>query len=73
LKEKILDAAEARMIRFGYRKVTMDEIDPGLAVSKNTIYKVFIGKEETPRAGQATAERHQTVAWVIWNSATKTL
>jgi AcrR family transcriptional regulator len=46
LKEKILDAAEARMIRFGYRKVTMDEIAQDLRVSKNTIYKVFIGKEE---------------------------
>ncbi|MDD5137408.1 MAG: TetR/AcrR family transcriptional regulator [Candidatus Omnitrophota bacterium] len=46
LKEKILDVAQARMVRFGYRKVTMDEIAQDLRVSKNTIYKVFIGKEE---------------------------
>ncbi|MFA5169067.1 MAG: TetR/AcrR family transcriptional regulator [Candidatus Omnitrophota bacterium] len=46
LKEKILDTAQARMIRFGYRKVTMDEIAGDLRVSKNTIYKVFVGKEE---------------------------
>lgn len=46
LKEKIMDAAQARMIRFGYRKVTMDEIAQDLRVSKNTIYKVFVGKEE---------------------------
>ncbi|MDD5020127.1 MAG: TetR/AcrR family transcriptional regulator [Candidatus Omnitrophica bacterium] len=46
LRGKILDAAQARMIRFGYRKVTMDEIARDLRVSKNTIYKVFVGKEE---------------------------
>ncbi|MFB3918835.1 hypothetical protein BU251_08615 [Candidatus Velamenicoccus archaeovorus] len=46
LKEKILDAAQARMIRFGYRKVTMDEIAQDLRASKNTIYKIFVGKEE---------------------------
>jgi len=46
LRGKILDAAQARMVRFGYRKVTMDEIAQDLRVSKNTIYKVFVGKEE---------------------------
>ncbi len=46
LREKILDAAQARMIRFGYRKVAMDEIAQDLRVSKNTIYKIFVGKEE---------------------------
>ena len=46
LKEKILNAAEKRMIKFGYRKVTMDEIAFDLHMSKNTIYKIFVGKEE---------------------------
>jgi AcrR family transcriptional regulator len=46
LKEKILNVAEKRMISFGYRKVTMDEIALDLHMSKNTIYKLFIGKEE---------------------------
>jgi AcrR family transcriptional regulator len=46
VKEKILNAAEKRMIEFGYRKVTMDEIALDLHMSKNTIYKVFVGKEE---------------------------
>src|SRR5580692_6124141 len=45
-KEKILNAAEKRMIKFGFRKVTMDEIALDLHMSKNTIYKLFIGKEE---------------------------
>jgi len=45
-KEKILNAAEKRMLRFGYRKVAMDEIASDLAMSKNTIYKYFQSKEE---------------------------
>jgi AcrR family transcriptional regulator len=45
IQEKILNAAEKRMIRFGYRKVTMDEIALDLHMSKNTIYKLFVGKE----------------------------
>lgn len=46
LKEKILNTAEKRMVKFGYRKVTMDEIAQDLKMSKNTIYKEFTGKEE---------------------------
>jgi AcrR family transcriptional regulator len=46
VKEKILNAAEKRMVEFGYRKVTMDEIAFDLHMSKNTIYKLFVGKEE---------------------------
>jgi len=48
--DKILNAAEKRMIKFGYRKVTMDEIASDLRMSKNTIYKVFDGKEEIAKA-----------------------
>ena len=49
-QEKILNAAEKRMIKFGYRKVTMDEIANDLHISKNTIYKEFVGKEEIAKA-----------------------
>lgn len=49
-KEKILNAAEKRMLKFGYRKVAMDEIAQDLHMSKNTIYKEFAGKEEIARA-----------------------
>ncbi len=48
--EKILNAAEKRMIQFGYRKVTMDEIAGDLRMSKNTIYKIFSGKEDIAQA-----------------------
>jgi len=49
-KAKILIAAEKRMIKFGYRKVTMDEIALDLHMSKNTIYKQFVGKEDIAKA-----------------------
>lgn len=49
-KQKILDAAQARMIKFGYRKVTMDEIAQDLTMSKNTIYRQFVSKEEIAKA-----------------------
>ena len=46
VREKILSAAEKRMLRFGYRKVLMDEIARDLAMSKNTIYRHFQSKQE---------------------------
>jgi AcrR family transcriptional regulator len=49
-REKVLNAAEKRMVKFGYRKVTMDEIAQDLHMSKNTIYKEFVGKEEIAKA-----------------------
>jgi len=57
VKEKILNAAEKRMVKFGYRKVTMDEIALDLHMSKNTIYKVFAGKEEIAKALVRRLER----------------
>jgi AcrR family transcriptional regulator len=49
-QEKILNAAARRMIKYGYRKVTMDEIAADLHMSKNTIYKSFAGKEKIAQA-----------------------
>jgi len=46
VRVRILDAAEKRMVRFGYRKVTMDEIAADLVMSKNTIYLHFKSKVE---------------------------
>ena len=50
VRERILNTAEKRMVRFGYRKVTMDEIAQDLGMSKNTIYKQFVGKEEIAKS-----------------------
>ena len=49
-EERILDAAMVRMLKFGYRKVTMDEIAGDLVMSKNTIYKHFSSKIEMAEA-----------------------
>lgn len=49
-RERILDAAMNRMLRLGYRKVTMDEIAQDLVMSKNTIYKHFTSKIEMAEA-----------------------
>ena len=46
IRNKILNASEKRMLKFGYRKVTMDEVAQDLVMSKNTIYKQFASKEE---------------------------
>lgn len=42
--DKILTASQNRMVRFGYHKVTMDEIASDLRMSKNTIYLYFPSK-----------------------------
>lgn len=49
-RERILDAAMNRMLKFGYRKVTMEEIAQDLTMSKNTIYKHFQSKVEIAEA-----------------------
>lgn len=50
IREKILNASEKRMTKFGYRKVLMDEIARDLTMSKNTIYKEFRSKVEIAQA-----------------------
>lgn len=49
-QERILSIAQKRMVKYGFRKVTMDEIAQDLHMSKNTIYKEFVGKEEIAKA-----------------------
>lgn len=45
-KELILDAMDALMARFGYRKTTMDDLAREAGISKRTIYLYFPSKEE---------------------------
>ena len=58
LEERILNAAEKRMLRFGYRKVTMDEIAADLVMSKNTIYKYFSSKEDIAKGLLQRLQQH---------------
>jgi AcrR family transcriptional regulator len=46
LREAILDAVDRLLARFGYRKMTMDDVAREAGVAKRTIYLHFSGKEE---------------------------
>lgn len=45
-RDAILDATDRLMARFGFRKMSMDDIAKEARVSKRTIYGYFSGKEE---------------------------
>jgi len=45
-REAILDACDRLMARFGFRKMTMDDLAREAGVSKRTIYVYFHSKEE---------------------------
>ncbi len=49
IKDRILNRAEEMFLKFGYSKVTMDEIAANLGMSKKTLYKFFPSKEELVR------------------------
>ena len=46
VRQKILDAAEHRLWRYGFKKTTIDEIASDAGVGKGTVYLYFDGKEE---------------------------
>ena len=46
VKESILDATDRLLARFGYRKMTVDDIATEAGIGKGTIYLHFISKEE---------------------------
>jgi len=45
-RDSILDAMDALMARYGYRKTTMDDLAREAGISKRTIYLYFPSKEE---------------------------
>lgn len=46
VRDRILGSARSKMLQFGYRKVTLDDIAKDLKVAKKTIYKYFSSKEK---------------------------
>jgi AcrR family transcriptional regulator len=46
LRDAILDAADRLLARFGYRKMTMDDLARETGIAKRTIYLHFRSKEE---------------------------
>src|SRR3989339_1516482 len=49
IKEKILQATKDMFYKYGYSKVTMEEIAADLGISKRTLYKHFSNKEHILR------------------------
>ncbi len=49
IKERIITTAGEMFMRFGYSKVTMEEIASSLGMSKKTLYKFFSSKENLVR------------------------
>jgi AcrR family transcriptional regulator len=46
IRELILDGVDALLARFGYRKMTMEDLASQVGIGKGTIYLHFPGKEE---------------------------
>src|SRR5437667_6530190 len=46
MREVILDAADRLIERFGYKKMTMDDLAQEVGIGKGTIYLYFPSKEE---------------------------
>lgn len=46
MRERILDAAERLLARFGYQKMTMEDLAREAGIGKRTIYLYFPSKEE---------------------------
>src|SRR6516162_5142740 len=46
MRDRILDAVERMLARYGYQKTTMDDIAREAGVAKRTIYMHFASKEE---------------------------
>src|SRR5215813_7199669 len=46
ISDLILDAADRLMARYGYRKMTMDDLAQEVGIGKGTIYLHFPSKEE---------------------------
>jgi AcrR family transcriptional regulator len=46
MEERILDAWDRLLARYGYRKMTMDDLASEVGIGKGTIYLYFRGKED---------------------------
>ncbi len=46
IRDLILDAVDSLLSRYGYRKMTMDDVAREVGIGKGTIYLHFAGKEE---------------------------
>ena len=68
-REKIIQQAGELFMKYGVRRVTMDEIARGLAVSKKTLYQYFKDKDEITanlRSGSLLMVISRAETWLIY-------
>ncbi|HEY9401427.1 MAG TPA: TetR/AcrR family transcriptional regulator [Pyrinomonadaceae bacterium] len=66
VREAILDAADHLLARYGYRKMTMDDIAQEVGIGKGTIYLHFASKEEVTLSHvDRIVERLKERLWAI--------
>ncbi|MDQ3665859.1 MAG: TetR/AcrR family transcriptional regulator [Acidobacteriota bacterium] len=69
IRDLILDAADRLLERYGYRKMTMDDLAQEVGIGKGTIYLHFSGKEEVALCRiDRVIERLKEQLWVIARS-----
>lgn len=50
IKKRILDEARQLLFKYGYSKITMDDLTSSIGISKKTLYKHFRSKEDLFKA-----------------------
>lgn len=60
-KERILDLARDRFFKMGFNKVTLDELSNELGISKKTMYKFFVNKDDLVK----------TIVWIMLRKVQK--
>ncbi|MDQ3649054.1 MAG: TetR/AcrR family transcriptional regulator [Acidobacteriota bacterium] len=69
LRDEILDATDRLLARYGYRKMTMDDLAQEVGIGKGTIYLHFSGKEEVVLSHiDRIVERLKERLWAIAKS-----
>ena len=71
LRESILDAAQARLLRFGYHKTTVAEIAGDVGMSAANLYRYFENKQEIVAecAGRCLDERLERLRAIVGDAA----
>jgi AcrR family transcriptional regulator len=49
IRQRIIDSAKERIIKYGYRNLRIDDITNDLQISKRTLYEIFSSKEDLVR------------------------
>ena len=71
IRDVILDATDRLLARYGYRKMTMDDLAQEVGIGKGTIYLHFSSKEEVTLSHiDRIFQRQEERLWEIARSAT---